>query len=132
MPNAENIEKHKFTSENQPKKRRSRKGVPNRATVLQKYLKQKIKFPNKNQKGEKVFETLDEDISITAEEGVMLSLIAEAMRGNVTAIREIQDTVHGKIKEESDINISGGLDVNIQSAIDKIYDGDGENSKSDD
>jgi hypothetical protein len=35
-------------------------------------------------------------------------------------------------KQQTDLNIKGNLDVNLQSAIDKIYDGDGENSKGDD
>lgn len=124
MPNPQNLKPIPFTTENQPKNRRSRKGVPNRSTVLKKYLGQKITFPNKNQKGEKVFSTLGEDITITAEEGVMLSLIAEAMRGNISAIREIQDTLHGKIKDETEVNFSGSLDLNLEKAIEKVYGND--------
>ena len=81
---AHDIIGHQFTSENQPKNRRSRKGIPNRATVLKKSLTIEVDFQN--------------PITEKAERGdgfdqVVLSLIQRALQSDLSAIKEIQDTL---------------------------------------
>lgn len=73
------------------------KGSRNRDTLLRKWLETKTSIKNPvSGKVEK----------ITVEDEVVLALIKEARKGNVTAIREIQDTMYGKVadKLESDNN----------------------------
>lgn len=83
-----------FTSEHQPKDRRSRKGVPNRSTVLKKWLFAQINvtnpITNEKEKG-------------TPYDEVMLALIAKAQSGDVPAIKEIQDTLYGKLTDRIEI-----------------------------
>lgn len=75
-----------FTSENQPKNRRSRKGVPNRSTVLKKWLYAETDIVDP--KGRKQ--------PGTAEDEIMLALLRRAKAGNVQAIKEVLDTVYGR------------------------------------
>jgi hypothetical protein len=76
-----------FSSENQPKNRRSRKGVLNRSTVLKKWLYAEAQILNpgtfQKEKG-------------TAEDEIILALLRRAKAGNVQAIKEVLDTVYGK------------------------------------
>lgn len=106
MPNPENLKPKPFTSENQPQGRGRPKGAKNRATILNQWLKLKIKFDNKaknefnEETGEKVFEGKDFDIKISVHDAIMLALIQKAQSGDVAAIKEVQDTVFGKITEK--------------------------------
>ena len=65
-------------------------GSRNRATLLKKWLLTPIKIENPETK---------EEIDCTLEDKIALALIQKAIKGNVAAIREIQDTLYGKIKE---------------------------------
>lgn len=112
-----------FTSERQPANRGRKKGVPNRATILKKWLKLKTNFPNQNGQGQKIFEQLETDLQITAEDKVVLSLIAKAWQGDVAAIREVMDTMYGKLTEKHELGNpdgSGLLDP-LLNALDKAY-----------
>lgn len=79
----------KFSAENQPANRGRKKGSKNRSTVLKKWLSVKREIDAKrNPKGEKVTGTVEDEI--------MLALIGKALKGDVAAIKEIQDSMYGK------------------------------------
>lgn len=73
------------------------KGTLNRSTILKRYLSAKLK-------------DVPEDVpcelegQITVEEAINLALIKKALSGDISAIREIQDTVHGKITNVAEVN----------------------------
>jgi hypothetical protein len=107
MANPDNLTNHQFTSENQPKNRRSRKGVPNRSTIVTKWLRSKAAIPQhllyllpggRKQTG-------------TVEDVIALALIARAARGNVPAIKEVMDSVYGKVTDKQEI--SGSVEVGL-------------------
>jgi hypothetical protein len=97
----------RFTSDNQPKNRRSRKGIPNRSTVLKKWLTAKTKIINPI--------TKDQERG-TVEDEVVLALITKAVMGDVPAIREILDTMYGKLTDKQEqLGAEGGsLEVIIK------------------
>lgn len=80
-----------FSKEHQPTNRKSRKGVPNRATVFKKWLETKINIDDPNT-GKKV--------KVTLLEAAALGQIQSAMDGNTSAWKEIQDTLHGKLEDK--------------------------------
>src|SRR5437764_8478036 len=81
-----------FTSDYQPQNRRSRKGVPNRSTTLNKWLAVKREInAERNPKGEHITGTVEDEI--------VLALIDKACKGDVPAIREVLDTKYGKQRE---------------------------------
>lgn len=98
MANEQNLKP--FTSENQPKNRKSRKGVKNRSTILKKWLEAKTEITNpitkKKEKG-------------TVEDEVILGLITQARKGNVKAVGLILDSLYGKLTNK----IDGGLGFEI-------------------
>ena len=104
-----------FTAENQPPKgSNSRKGCPNRSTLLNKWLKLKIETGHPTIEGK--------TIKVSMHDVIILSLIDEARKGNIKAIIEIQDTVYGKLTDKSEIGLQGdGLLLDIQAAIKEIY-----------
>lgn len=78
----------KFSSENQPKNRRSRKGVPNRATVYKRLLEIKTKLPHPAD--------ATQELDVTLYEAAALGQILAAQHGNAQSWKEIQDSLHGK------------------------------------
>jgi hypothetical protein len=97
MPNPENIVGHQFTSERQPSgKSKSRKNIPNRATVYKRILetKTKVKLPDGTIK------------NVTLYEAIALGQAQSAMKGNTNAWKEIQDSIHGKIVERTETNLT--------------------------
>ncbi len=90
---AADIEQHQFTSEHQPAKNGRKKGVPNRATVYARLLKMKtkIKAPDGT------------DQTVTLYEAIALGQAKSAMKGNTNAWKEIQDSIHGKQTNKTEI-----------------------------
>ena len=115
MANPENLTQHRVTSANQPKRRRSRKGVPNRSTLLRKWLKSKVTLP-----GHLVPNGLQGPQQGTIEDHIALALIARAVRGNVQAIREILDTVYGKVTDKQELTGPNGEPITIIEACEPI------------
>lgn len=72
------------------------KGALNRATILKRYLATNLK----DNPSDIPFEL---EGKITVEEAIALALIKKALSGDISAIKEIQDTVHGKMTEPSEI-----------------------------
>lgn len=69
-------------------------GSKNRATLLKKWLSVSVKIKN---------DTTGETFEGTMEDKVALSLIKKALKGDVSAIKEIQDTLYGKVKDVLEI-----------------------------
>ena len=84
-------------------------GTRDRKTVLKKWTDLTVKFANRTRQGAKIFEELGEDITITVEDEIDLALIREARKGNVYAIREIKDTLYGKLADKTEH--SGSIDT---------------------
>lgn len=96
MPNIENlkpIQKGEVRNPNGKKK-----GTENRKTLLKKWLSVKTEVANPVT-GEIVIGTLKDNI--------YLSLINNALNGDNNAIKEILDTLYGKITEKTDHTTKG-------------------------
>jgi hypothetical protein len=99
----ENLRPKPFTSENQPTERKSRKGIPNRATVFKKLL---------TLKAEKVLpDASDAEKGLTLVEAAALGQILSARKGNTNAWKEIQDSIHGKQVDKSESTVTGKIIV---------------------
>jgi hypothetical protein len=109
-------EKTRFSSENQPENRAERAGVPHRATVLKKWLSTELDIENPITK---------ETHRGSVEDDVMLALITKARTGDVSAIKEILDTMYGKITDKVQIDVHQ-LDADIERELALIAAG-GEN-----
>lgn len=72
------------------------KGSLNRSTILKRYLAISLK----DNPSDIPFELAGK---ITVEEAIALALIKKALSGDISAIKEIQDTVHGKLTDTSEI-----------------------------
>src|SRR6476646_7255743 len=104
MANPATLQPKPFTSENQPVNRKSRKGIPNRATVFKKLLKLKA--------ADILGDDADEaEKDLTLIEAAALGQVLSARKGNTNAWKEIQDTLHGKIADK--VETSGGLTVEV-------------------
>jgi hypothetical protein len=78
------------------------KGTKNRSTILKKWLKTKITIKHPETK---------EDMKVTLADAIALGILKEAVKGNVAAFKEINDTLYGKIKDE--IEHSGGINLHF-------------------
>jgi hypothetical protein len=71
-------------------------GTKNRSTILKKWIEVNVKIKDKSNP------TLRE-IDGTVEDQIILALIAKARSGDVQAIKEINDTLYGKIIDKQEI-----------------------------
>lgn len=94
-----------FTSENQPAGRGRPVGSKSRSTVLKKWLLAELDIVNPITKDKQ---------RGTVEDEVMLALVTKARRGDVTAIKEILDTMYGRVKEQQEI--TGDVKINVTYA----------------
>lgn len=101
------LEKTKFKKGQSGNPKGYTKGVPNRATVLKEFLS----LIAKDEKGNKTKHpySLDKN-EVTQYELVIAALIEKAKAGDVHAIKEIQDTVYGKLKSDDDLTIKGAIE----------------------
>lgn len=109
MPHPENIIPPKKGERRNPNGRP--KGSKNRATVLKKWISisAKIKHPEN-----------DSTIKGTMEDKVNLALLTKALTGDVQAIKEINDTLYGKIPDKNELSGTGGKDLNPYIVIELI------------
>ena len=92
MPHPENIIPPKKGEIRNPKGKAP--GTLNRSTILKKWITVKTKLKNPITKKEEPG---------TIEDMIALALLKKAMEGDVAAIREVYDTLYGKIKEKLDV-----------------------------
>lgn len=80
------------------------KGKPNRSTILKELLALTL-----TQNGKAVENPLDpKQKKMTIEQAVNIALIQKALKGNIEAIKEIMDSVHGKITEKKELTGADG------------------------
>lgn len=101
MANEQNLKP--FSSENQPPGHlKSRKGIPNRATVIKKWGKVKTNT---------VDPTTGEEIAISLMEAAVIGQFMSAAKGNTNAFKEIQDSLHGKMPDKQELDVKGDMKV---------------------
>jgi len=88
MPHPENIIPPKKGEIRNPKGKP--KGTKNRSTILKKWIKVRVTIQDKANPSLKT-------VHGTVEDEIMLALINRARKGDVQAIKEINDTLYGKI-----------------------------------
>lgn len=110
MANPENIIPPKKGEIRNPKGKP--KGTKNRSTILKRWVEVSVKIKDKSNP------LLKEYIG-TVEDEIILALISEARKGNIQAIKEIQDTLHGKIPDKSELTGAGGKDLIPPRALTK-------------
>ena len=98
MPNANNIKEHTFDKHPEYIGEGRKKGVKNRSTILKKWIEVKVKIKEKE-----VFGTVEDEIN--------LALITKALSGDVQAIKEINDTLYGKIPDKNQLTGADGKDL---------------------
>lgn len=80
-------------------------GTKNRSTILLKWLPSKIEITDPETK---------QQVKVTLEDAINLAIIKKAADGDVAAFKEIQDTLHGKLKEvtetKTDITVNKELE----------------------
>lgn len=62
------------------------------------------------------------DEKMTVEDTVILALINEARKGNVQAIKEVQDTIYGKIADKQELTGANGGPVETRIILPKLDD----------
>jgi hypothetical protein len=96
-----------FTSEHQPENRGRPPGSKSRSTVLKKWLTAEIDIKNPltklKQRG-------------TVEDEVVLALITKARQGDVPAIKEVLDTMYGKLTDKVQLDVNQ-LDADIEREL---------------
>ena len=102
MANPENIIPPKFGEVRNPKGKPI--GTKNRSTILKKWIKVRVKITDEAN-------PLLKDVSGTVEDQVILALIQKALKGDVNAIKEINDTLYGKISDKTEVTGKNGEDL---------------------
>ena len=79
-------------------------GAKGRSTILKKWISihTKVKDP-----------ATQEEIPGTIEDKINLSLICKALEGDIQAIKEINDTLYGKIPDKHNIDHSGKIKISF-------------------
>jgi len=83
------------------------KGSKNRSTIARKWLETEIKSKHP---------ISGEEITITLEDQITLSIIKKASKGDVSAYRALQDSGYGTAKETIDFK-SDGAGINIEELM---------------
>lgn len=110
MPNPENIIPPVKGEIRNPKGRG--KGVKNRSTILKKWIKVRVKIKDKSN-------PLMKEVNGTVEDQISLALISKALKGDVQAIKEINDTLYGKVSDNIDVTSGGEKLMGINYIIPK-------------
>jgi len=80
------------------------KGVKNRSTILKKWIEVAAECINPETK---------KKLPGTVEDKIALSLITKALSGDVQAIKEINDTLYGKIADKQEMKYPDGVTINL-------------------
>ena len=99
MPNPDNIKDHSFDKHPENIGHKP-KGAKNRSTILKKWIEVAVKIKDKSN-------PLLKEVTGTVEDQIILALITKARLGDVQAIKEINDTLYGKIIEKTDHTTDG-------------------------
>jgi hypothetical protein len=96
-----------FSKDYQPKKNGRPEGSKSRSTILKKWLLAELDIVNPITKDKQ---------RGTVEDEVMLALITKARKGDVTAIKEVLDTMYGKLTDKVQID-ANQLDTDIEREL---------------
>ena len=108
MPKPENIKPHEYKKGESGNPDGRPKGAKNRATILRKWIDTQKKFKHPGT-GEQVEGTLEDEI--------YLALLAKGLDKDVAAIKEINDTLYGKIKEQTELTgIPQSINITVDSS----------------
>ena len=102
MPNPENIRPPKPGEVRNPKGKPP--GTKNRSTILNKWIEVATKLKNP---------VTGKDEFGTVEDKVTLALIERALKGDVQAIKEINDTLYGKLTDKTEIKSEGDIIIKL-------------------
>lgn len=80
-------------------------GSKNRNTILKKWIELNTKLKNPI--------TGNEEEGIV-EDKIALALLSKALKGDVIAIKEIYDTLYGKIADKSETKVQGEIIINLK------------------
>ena len=80
------------------------KGVKNRATILRKWIETRTKIVDPG---------TGETVDGTMEDKVYLALLSKALGEDVAAIKEINDTLYGKIADKTEVKTEGNITINL-------------------
>jgi hypothetical protein len=100
MPHPENIIPPKKGEIRNPKGKPV--GTKNRATILKKWIELNTKLKNP---------ITGKDELGTVEDKVKLALISKALSGDVAAIKEIDDTLYGKIADKGELKVDEKINI---------------------
>jgi hypothetical protein len=89
-------------------------GTKNRSTILKKWIEVNVKIRGKAN-------PYLEDVTGTVEDEIVLALITKARGGDVQAIKEVYDTLYGKIQENQRIE---GIPQSINITVDSSQTGE--------
>lgn len=101
MANPENIKSHEFKKGQSGNPSGHPKGQKNRSTILKKWIEVNSKFENP---------ITEKEVQGTVEDRITLALINKALSGDVQAIKEINDTLYGKIPDKQQLTGAEGKD----------------------
>jgi hypothetical protein len=102
------FEKNKFKKGQSGNPKGYTKGKKNRSTILKELLALVVLDENGKPKANPLKPS---DKKITYEQMVGIALVKKATEdGDVRAIQEILDTMHGKIKDEGDLTLKGAIE----------------------
>lgn len=90
------------------------KGRPNRSTILRELLGLTLKKPD-GKNADNPFDTAEKKITI--EKAIEIVLVQKALKGNLDAIREIKDTIHGKMTEKTELTGAEGGPIETKTLV---------------
>lgn len=96
--------KTQFTAENQPEGRGRPLGSKSRSTILRKWLEAELDIVNPI--------TKDKERG-TVEDEVILALITKARKGDVSALKEVLDTMYGKLSDKTELSSAGPIVLKV-------------------
>jgi hypothetical protein len=99
--------KTQFSKENPPPGKGRPEGSKNRSTILKKWLLAELDIVNPITKAKQ---------RGTVEDEVMLALITQARKGEISAIKEVLDTMYGKLTDKVQIDVQQ-LDTDIEREL---------------
>jgi len=107
MGNRATLRPKPFTKENQPANRGRKEGSKNRSTILKKWLLAELDITNPITKDKQ---------RGTVEDEVILALVTKARKGDVIAIKEVLDTMYGKLTDKVQVDVNQ-LDSDIEREL---------------
>lgn len=88
-------------------------GAKGRSTILKKWIEITVKIKGKSNPSE-------QEVSGTVEDQINLALIYKALDGDVQAIKEINDTLYGKLIDKGEFKVNTDMQIIFQDISGKV------------